>query len=519
MNAQFHRKILLALLATSALAPSQITLAQKTSAQPCNDVTALETAAKTQPGNLSNLIDLGQAYLCVGRLRDAQLTLEDATSLDYKSFEAHFYLGQALAEQSKFDAAKFEYQQLESLYPDRLEPKYQLGVIATRLGKDEEAIKYFGDAIEAGKKSKAPLQYVLDSHAALANQQRAKRDFEGAAKTFASALEFKPGDPELALGQAQALYDGGKATEALPLVYAILNKQPNYLPAINLAAQIYETQGQPERALRELNRAIDLSKSPKDRASLLVRRGLTLAKLGRNSEAASSLAEASNANPSSWEAQYNLGTLLIKTNPQGALAAFKRAATIRPEDGETQIAIASTQQRMGNHQSAYQTARRAVPLLVNANQKTQAQLIMGKSAYALAQYTVAATSLRQAVANDPTQFEPQMWLGLTLLKLKDAAGAAAALENAVKINPASIEARINLGAVYISQNRPDAAVELLRGAVQAQPNNIEALTNLGLGLAKLERYPEACVHLKRATALGSSKARNLLRAISPRCMK
>lgn len=494
---------LLAMFAALAIG-SSIAAAQ----EKCADVVALEAKAKAAPiTDVKSLVDLGQAYLCVGRFRDAQLSLEEAIRRDYKSFDAHFHLGRALYEQGDYDAALLEYNQLATLYPDRLEPYYQQGVVYARLRKPDEAIKAFAQAIDVGKRVKAPDDILVNTYLALASQYRSLKNFDSVAASYASALELKTNDPSLMLGRAQALFDAGRPTDALPIAFDVRKNNPSSTGAVLLIADIYSAQGLPERALREIDDTLDNIKTPKERANLFVKRGVILQKAGRSNEAIAAFTAAADANPDSWEAQYNLGVLLLPTKPADALARFKNALRIKPDDGDTQLAIATAHDAMKNYPAAYAAAKTAVGLLSNPAQKSRARFLAARSAYNAGQFNDASTELRALVAAEPETYAYQLWYGLTRYQLKDTAGAVAALEAAVKLNPAAVEARTTLGAVYFSAKRFADAEQVLRSVLNVDPNNVDALTNLGFALANLNRTEEACTALARAAALGSNAAR------------
>jgi tetratricopeptide (TPR) repeat protein len=496
--------VLASLLIGSGIAGIQMVSAQ----EKCPDVSALEAAAKAAPTtDAKALVDLGQAYLCTGRFRDAQFSLEEAIRRDYKSFEAHFHLGRALYEQGDYDAALLEYGQLASLYPDRLEPYYQQGVVSARVRKPEDAIKAFTQAIEVGKRIKAPDEILVSTYLALASQYRALKNFDGVATAYASALELRSGDAALMLGRAQALFDAGKPTDALPIAFEVRKNNPSNTGAVLLIADIYSAQGLPERALREIDDTLASIKTPKERAELFVKRGVILQKAGRNNEAIAAFTAAADANPESWEAQYNIGVLLLPTKPADALARFKNALRIKPDDGDTQLAIATAHDAMKNYTAAYAAAKTAAGLLSNPAQKSRARFLAARSAYNAGQYNDASTELRALVAAEPENYAYQLWYGLTRYQLKDTPGAVAALETAVKLNPTAVEARTTLGAVYFAARRFADAEQVLRSVLSVEPNNVDALTNLGFALANLNRTEEACTALAKATALGSSAAR------------
>jgi len=488
------------------------------SAQPaaCPSPAPLEAQLKAKPGDAALAVSLGQAYLCAGRHKDAQYTLEDAVALDYRDFDAHFYLGQALFSQSAFEAALFEYNQLAGLYPARFEPLYQQGVVLARLKRTDDAIKAFSEAVTAGVAAKAPANYLLLALVGQAEQQRLKNDLTAVAATYAAALELRPDDPALTLLRAQALYDGGKGPEALPLVSGLLTRNPANSAAALLVANIYEAQKLPDRALRELDRSLEAVKANRERAALFVRRGLLLQRMNKPDEARVAFANAVTADPRSWEAQYNLGAVLVRTQPAQALERFRAAAGLRPEDGETMLGIATAQDALRNPAAAYTAAKSAIALLTTPELRARAQFIKGKSAYLANRLDEASGEFRQLVALDAASYEYQTFYGLTLYRLKQYPESAAAFEAASKARPDSTEARTSLGAALFAAKRFADAEGVLRPVVEAEPKNADALTNLGLALANLSRFEEARKFLTQAAGLGSDNARQALRALGTR---
>lgn len=487
-------------------------------AQPaaCAELGPLEQRLAAAPNDASAMVALGRGLLCAGRYRDAQRLLNDAVRRDYQSFDAHFYLAQALFQQGDLDGALFEYGQLAKLYPDRLEPHFNRGVVLARLRRTDEAIRAFQSGVEAAKKAGGTQPYLLDAYLGLAGQQRVKGDFAGAAATFAEALKLKPGDANLMLGRAQALYDAKRGADALPLVYELINASPDHVAATLLAADIFVEQKLPERALRELDRGLAAVSAARGRASLLLRRGLVLNSIDRKPDAVAAFTAAAEADPQSWEAQYNLAVLLLADRPADAVERFRAAAVLRPEDGETQLGLAAGHDAVRAYAAAYTAAKAAIPLLSSPNSRARARFLAGKNAYLAGRTAEAVEELKVLAEADARNAQYQMWYGLALYAQKDIAGAARALEATVRLSPGSLEARTSLGAVYISGRRFAEAESLLRAVVNAEPDNADALANLGLALANLGRTAEARVALERAAKLGSDAATRALAAIGER---
>ena len=484
--------------------------AQKTS--DCPDLTALESRAKTE-GSVANLVALGQGYLCVGKPSLAQNALEDALAIDYNNFDAHFYLGRALFELGDLDGALFEYNLLSELEPERMEPYYQQGVILARLQKTDEAVTAFNKAIEAGKKLKVEPDLLVNTYLALASQQRIKKDYANLVKTYNSALELRPGDPSLLLGKAQALADAGRPTEAVQVASSILNKDPANVAASLLVADIYAEQGIYDRAIRQLNRSLEVVKDQKSRAALFLKRGLIEFKAGKPKDAIFSLNAATKANPDLFEAQYNLGVLLLPDSPSDALAHFKVAARLHPEDGESFLGIADAQQSLKQYPEAYVAAKTAVKLLKDDKLKARAQFIAGYSAYLDNKFTDAALEFKALSEQNPDNSQYFQWLGLSLYQIGDFTNSIAAFQRAVNLDPKNTDAQVNLGNAYLGAKDWGGAENAFRIAVDAKPELAEALYGWGVALVNLNRIEEGRVQLEKALKLGYEPARKALAAL------
>jgi tetratricopeptide (TPR) repeat protein len=485
-------------------------LAQKT--PDCPDVTALAAKVKTE-GSVANLVALGQGYLCVGKPDLAQNALEDALAVDYNNFDAHFYLGRALYELSDLDGALFEYNLLSDLEPDRMEPYYQQGVILARQQKTDEAIAAFGKAIEAGKKLKVEPDLLVNTYLALASQQRIKKDYASLVKTYSSALELRPGDPMLLMGKAQALSDAGRPTEAVQVASSILNKDPGNVAASLLVADIYADQGIYDRAIRQLNRSLEVVKDQKQRATLYLKRGLIEFKAGKSKDAVASLTAATKANPDLYEAQYNLGVMLMPDSPSDALAHFKVAAKLHPDDGESYLGIADAQQALKQYQEAYSAAKTALKLLKDDKLKARAQFVAGRSAYLDQKFTDASLEFKALTEQNPDNPQYFQWLGLSLYQLGDFTNSIVAFQRTVTLDPKNINAQVNLGNAYLGAKDWGGAENVFRAAVQAKGDQPEALYGWGVALVNLNRIEEGRTQLERALKLGYEPARKALAAL------
>jgi tetratricopeptide (TPR) repeat protein len=500
----------------------------------CGNVSGLQAVVTQKPQNVEALVNLGEAQLCLGRLQKsrvlleaAQDNLETATNLDGKNFSAGFLLGQVYYELGDFDAAAEEFTRLTKVTPDRAEAFYQLGVVQARLKKTDEAIVAFRSAADLAKRGQLEIAFQRDVNIALAGQLLQKKDFAAAAAAFKAAQEFSANDTDLQVLEAQAWFDAGRSAEALEVVNRILSRNRGHVAATWLVASIYERQGASgrDRAVRELNRSLLVVGAPKDRAVLLLKRGLIESVQGKTNASVETLRQAVNNDGTLFEARYAYASALLSgsnPNPKVALEQYRAADKIRPNDGEVQLGLANAQSQLGNHSAAYQNAQTAIRLLAaDPSRVLAARYIAGRSAYLAsvgssqsAEWLRRATvEFRALVAQDASSTDYRYWLGLTLLQRKDYSAAIESLIEAVKLSPGNLEIRVALSAAYIGAKRYADAETVARDVVKAAPNNADAWFNLGLALLNQSRSAEGKKALQTAARLGNQAAAALLKKL------
>lgn len=522
-------RLLVAVLGVAALPSASAQTASSLSG--CGDVTALQAKATSSPQNLEALVKLGEAQLCLGRaqksktlLNAAQDTLENATNLDPKNFNARFLLGQVYYELGDMDAAIVEYTRLTKLFPERADGFYQLGVVQARIKKTDEAIAAFNSAAQLAKAAKLEVGFQRDVNVALAGQLLIKRDFSGAAAAFNNAQEFAPNDLGLQISEAQALFDAGRNADARDAATQILAKNRGNVAAAWLLASTFENDKAYDRAVRELNRSLALVTAPKDRAVLLLKRGTIELTQGKTELALETLRQAVAGDGILFEARYAYGTALLSgttPNAKAALEQFKAANILRPDDGDVQLGLANAQSQLGNHLAAYQNAQAAIRLLIaDPTRVATARFVAGRSAYlgALKSTGSSQTDLlrkatiefRALIVLDAANAQYRYWLGLTLLQRKDYTPAIESLIEAVKLSPNDLEIRVALTAAYIGAKRFADAETVARSVVKAAPNNSDAWFNLGLAMLNQGKTAEGKKALQAAAKLGNQAAKNLL---------
>lgn len=475
--------------AVVALAVAAATLTFGTAAAQSN-VAQLRAEVQANPGSVVAWVALGNALYQSGQFDEAKEAFLEAIALDYRSGDAHYGLGLAEFARGDYQAALFEFTEVTRLHPDRFDGHFNRGVTLARLRRSQDAAAAFREAL-AQAEPEATREDRVSALVALAGQLELAGDHAGAAEAYADALELEPENADFVLRRGQALHNAGQGLVALPELIELEARSGDYRVSA-LIADVYVAQGQIDYAIWSLERALEKARAAGDRsaeASTLIKLGTLQRSLGREADAAESYRLAAEADPASWEAQYNLGvTYLESGQPRQALDALVRAeqqgGAGRPE---VALALATAHDQLAQPQEALGYAQRAVGGLDDPAQVVTARFIAGRAHYRLGDYRAAADEFRAVLQARPADPSAHMWAGLAAYQQGDYAAAVTSFERAVQLNPNSVEARANLGAAYLAAQRYQEAENVYSLLVEQNARDVEALYNLGWALYSQNR--------------------------------
>ena len=89
----------------------------------------------------------------------------------------------------------------------------------------------------------ADYEYILGYNAELSG------DWEGALEHYQKALKFDPGSDYLRVQMAYIYLKTGKAQEATAMAEEVVKANPNYIPALLLLGQLYNSQQRTDEAI------------------------------------------------------------------------------------------------------------------------------------------------------------------------------------------------------------------------------------------------------------------------------
>ena len=298
-------------------------------------------------------------------------------------------------------------------------------------------------------------------------------------------------------------------------------------------------EGKNEVAVQAFGRA--LAADPKDYFSHF-NLALAYGALRRDPEAAAEYRATLNLKPELYEAELNLGMLLMRDKePADALPLLEAAAARKPAEFQPCFFLAEAQLETGAAEKAEENFR----LAVAANPKTaEAHLGLAQALARQDKLAEAAPHFRQAADLDPSfhdallnlarlyenagrpaeaiaiyrQFPgntgAQERLGALLLESKQYAGAVSRLEEAYAQAPTAGN-RAALAQAYVLNHQLDKAAPLLEKAVTESPADFELRTGYGRALRDLKRFPAAAAQFQEAARLkpGDAQTRSELAVV------
>jgi len=223
--------------------------------------TAAERMARGLPfPGVSETYEVGRNYLSFaavfydrGYFEQAEAYFQLAQKEDPAGAEALYGLGSVCLEQHK-DQEAWDYFQrslkAQANYPSTLPNSWNdLGILAARAGKTDEAIGYFRKALDLNPEHAVALQN-------LGNAYRQKRDWENAKTALERAVALYPDDPEANYGLGMVYAQRNDTQRAYEYLQRALAARPVYPEALNNLGILYLRTGRPEDAKKSFSESM-----------------------------------------------------------------------------------------------------------------------------------------------------------------------------------------------------------------------------------------------------------------------
>jgi len=263
---------------------------------------ALEHTLNLQPDYVPALIWLGDTYLDLGRVEDAQAAFSRALTRQPDSAPALFGAGRVALARRAYDEAVRNLEQAVRIDPRATVIQYPLAMAYRGIGEREKAEASLRRRGTTPPDLPDPLlqqaDVVLESgvaHEAIGMQALRRQDWAGAMQAFKRGLELSPGDPSLRYWMATAMIASGDAAGAEREFRAVTRANPGFANAHFSLGAVLDRQGKKDEALREYEAAVSAAPNMPDAR---LRLADTLRMRGRLADAVTQYDEAVRLDPS-----------------------------------------------------------------------------------------------------------------------------------------------------------------------------------------------------------------------------
>lgn len=417
----------------------------------------------------------GTTHFYLHQFSQALEAMQEAVRLAPNLYEAHHNLAILYSVNCDLDAALRETDEALRLKPDSGDAYYFRGVLLMAQNRWEEAAEALVRAAELSPDNAAIQAALGKTYETLGRADEAAAAYQKATALSGEELKEKKDDPR----------------------------------AIAAHADILASQGKPEEALAEYQRAIQRAEAlglRPDRLAWLYRSlGSTYLDLERWAEAVEAYERAVALSPGLPTDHSSLGIAYQHLEQYDrAVAAYQKALAILPCDANTHDLLGDLYRKLGKVDEAlheYQESVRYAPDDFTAwHAIGQILEERGQMDEAKAAYEKAVAAAEAYLKRNPRDATVTYTLGLMYLLLGDAERAIALLQKALALQP-SAEGHRALGNAYSEAGEYEKALEEYQAALALDPQNVATWVALGNTYDKLGRTEEAIAAYRQSLAL------------------
>jgi tetratricopeptide (TPR) repeat protein len=303
------------------------------------------TAHQLRPDYLPVLVSLGNIYLQLNRVDEAEGFFKRAAAMDEASAAAQYGLGQAaLSKRSYAGAVKYLEKALR-LAPEANRLHYALAMAHRGLGDMEKAQSHLSQSGSVGVRASDPLLDGLPDlikgarlHLIRGRAALEARRFSEAAEEFRKAVAQQPESITAHLNLGAALTQTGDIRGAIEQFEETLRLDPEHANAHYNLGLLHARAGRHEQAITHLRSAVGASPNDNSARFLLAQELFTA---GRLEDAEAELSKVVASAPENEDALLGLvKILLVRKQYRRALAALEKAHAQFPQKGRTVVTLA-----------------------------------------------------------------------------------------------------------------------------------------------------------------------------------
>lgn len=354
-----------------------------------------------------------------------------------------------------FQAAELLLKQVIEIDPFQVDANRFLGIIYAQSGYPEQALTFFGRALNA-----APNDGIILSN--IGNVLHALKRYSEALSHHEKAITLLPTYPEAYNNKGNTLYDLGRYEEALFFYEKAISLAPNY-------AQAYGN------------------------------RGNTLLKLKRHVEALTSHDTSLTISPNEPQAWMNKANSLFEIKRfSEAITNYSKAIELNPNYAEAWSGRANTYSQMERYQDAVSDYDRAIQLNPNY---AEAFLNKGGVLFTLDRSREAIDCFDAAIRIDPNYVLAWSNMGGILNQLGQYDESIKCYERGISIDPKNPVIHKNKGELLHKLRKYEEALSCFDTALVLSPTDADLHYKIGLTNRALRRYSDAIHNFENAINL------------------
>lgn len=429
-----------------------------------------------------------------------ELTILDTLQ---KGIEAH--------KTGKFKEAEHLYTSILKAQPKHPDANHNMGVLAFDVGKVQEALPFFQNALEATHVTAQFWISYIEALIRLDRLQHAKTILDQAKNKGATGQKFDalqnqlleaetdkiPKDPPQ--GELQPLmrfYNEGQLEYVQSEATKMLKKYPNSASLFNILGVVCKSLGKLDEAFSYYQKAI---KENPNYAEPHFNLANALHRAGNLEEAIAAHKRALTIKPDHAKALNNMGAILKEQQKMDeALEVFTRAVNFKPDYDTAWNNVGSVLQELGRLEEAKQAFKKTI--LLNPNY-ADAYYNLGNSLQEQGKWEDALYAFQRTVLLKPDYAEAYYNMGNTLKEQGKLDEAVIAYEKAQTLKPKFFNAFYNAGITLFQQGKLKEATEAFKHTIYLKPKYAEAFVNLGNVLMTQGKLKEAEATFKKAITL------------------
>ncbi|THJ08983.1 MAG: tetratricopeptide repeat protein [Nitrospira sp. CG24C] len=314
-----------------------------------------------------------------------------------------------------------------------------------------------------------PPDAAASYHFMLGYQAELAQDMDRAIQEYQAALKADPASQSVKARLAGLYFSLGDMPNAIRYADQVAEGSSQDSQLLTKMAGILASAGQGERAVKLLDRAIDLDPTSGDP---YFTQGLLLLSLKRQPDAERAIRAGLVRAPQSAVGHYHLGRMLLDTGKgEEAAASLEQAIAVNASFEPAYHALASIYESRQAQDRAVAVLRKYLQTVNPRNRDIRHQLV--RLYVSAKDYQGARKELNDLLAEDPADLDAQLRLALLHGEEKDYPKAIDQLTQILKARPTELKIRDYLGFLYEESKDTKMAIETYTFNVQLEPSFFE----------------------------------------------